>query len=283
MQQAQRAGAERDLGARARRTCRSRRPQELVILASIVEKETGTADERTRVAGVFINRLSRSMKLQSDPTIVYGLVGGKGTLGRGILRSRDRPGDALQHLRDRGPAAGADRQSRPGRARGGRQSVAHARTSISSPTARAATSSPRRSTSTEERRALAPDREGPRRRRAGRRPRRAAAGGGRDEHAADARRRPGHPARRAGAGGGELTSGGNRPNASGSARGRAFDASEGTAARSAPQPGLRPQLAEDRAGAEDAVKHDPEVAAGLRRSCSNRARAGCDSTSVIAR
>lgn len=62
-------------------------PEELVILASVVEKETGRADERTRVAGVFINRLQRRMKLQSDPTIVYGLVGGKGTLGRGILRS----------------------------------------------------------------------------------------------------------------------------------------------------------------------------------------------------
>jgi UPF0755 protein len=62
-------------------------PQELIILASIVEKETGRADERTRVAGVFINRLLRRMKLQSDPTIVYGLVGGKGTLGRGILKS----------------------------------------------------------------------------------------------------------------------------------------------------------------------------------------------------
>jgi len=62
-------------------------PQELVILASIVEKETGRADERPRVAGVFINRLNRKMKMQSDPTIVYGLVAGKGTLGRGITRA----------------------------------------------------------------------------------------------------------------------------------------------------------------------------------------------------
>jgi UPF0755 protein len=64
-----------------------RTPQQLVILASIIEKETGRADERTRVAAVFVNRLKQRMKLQSDPTIIYGLVGGKGTLGRPILKS----------------------------------------------------------------------------------------------------------------------------------------------------------------------------------------------------
>jgi UPF0755 protein len=58
-----------------------------VTLASIVEKETGKADERSRVAAVFVNRLRQKIKLQSDPTIIYGLVGGKGTLGRPIKRS----------------------------------------------------------------------------------------------------------------------------------------------------------------------------------------------------
>ena len=67
-------------------------PQELVTLASIVEKETGRADERSRVAAVFINRLKRKMKLQSDPTIIYGLTGGKGALGHPLLKSEmERP------------------------------------------------------------------------------------------------------------------------------------------------------------------------------------------------
>src|ERR1700761_4364065 len=62
-------------------------PEQLVTLASIVEKKTGKPDERSRVAAVFTNRLRQRIKLQSDPTIIYGLVGGKGTLGRPIKRS----------------------------------------------------------------------------------------------------------------------------------------------------------------------------------------------------
>ena len=62
-------------------------PGEMVTLASIVEKETGKADERPRVAGVFVNRLQKHMRLEFDPTIVYGLVFGKGTLGHPITRA----------------------------------------------------------------------------------------------------------------------------------------------------------------------------------------------------
>ncbi len=62
-------------------------PEQLVTLASIVEKETGKPDERTRVAAVFVNRLKLKMRLQSDPTIIYGLTGGKGALGRPIQKN----------------------------------------------------------------------------------------------------------------------------------------------------------------------------------------------------
>jgi UPF0755 protein len=62
-------------------------PEQLVILASIIEKETGKPEERTRIAAVLTNRLKQKMKLQSDPTIIYGLVFGKGALGHPLTKS----------------------------------------------------------------------------------------------------------------------------------------------------------------------------------------------------
>jgi UPF0755 protein len=83
MQQAQ-ARAVQEIWERRVQDLPLRSPEQLVILASIIEKETARPDERTRIAAVFINRLKQKMRLESDPTIIYGLVGGKGTLGRPI-------------------------------------------------------------------------------------------------------------------------------------------------------------------------------------------------------
>jgi UPF0755 protein len=105
----------KDIWERRNRELPVRTLEQLVILASIIEKETGRPEERTRIAAVFVNRLKQKMRLQTDPTVIYGLAPGKGTLGRPLTRADlERPTPYNTYIIDAlppGPIANPGRAS----------------------------------------------------------------------------------------------------------------------------------------------------------------------------
>jgi UPF0755 protein len=75
-------------------------PEEMLVMASLVEKETGVNSERDKVAGVFVNRLRDGIRLQTDPAVIYGVTEGRESLGRGLRQSelqRDTPWNTYVH------------------------------------------------------------------------------------------------------------------------------------------------------------------------------------------
>lgn len=89
MEAAQRARIER-VWAQRRTDIPLTSPEEMLVLASIIEKETAIEGERRQVSSVFTNRLNQGMRLQTDPTVIYGITRGEGVLGRGLRQSELR-------------------------------------------------------------------------------------------------------------------------------------------------------------------------------------------------